>query len=63
MTASMIVQLLLKFGPGAIDVIKDLIAVWHKPELTVEEVNKICDDRIKKSYDDYIKEAAEKSDS
>ncbi len=56
MTAAMIAQLLVAFGPGAIGLIQDLVAVWKRAELTPEEVLGICD-RAQKSYDAYIAEA------
>ena len=56
MSAAIISNLLITFGPGAVDLIKELISLWSKPSLTPEEVLKICD-LAKKSYDDYIKEA------
>lgn len=56
MSASVIAQLIIQFGPGAIDLIRKLIEVWNKPELTKEEVLAICD-VAEKSYDDYIAEA------
>jgi len=56
MTPLMIAQLVIQLGPPALQLIQDLIAVWHKPELTPEEVKAIVD-KSKKSYDDYINEA------
>lgn len=56
MTAAMIAQLIIALGPGAIKLIQDLVAVWSKPELTPDEVMKLCE-TAQKSYDDYIKEA------
>lgn len=56
MTAAVITQLLLAFGPSAIGLIQQLVAVWNKPSLTVDEVNSICS-VVGKSYEQYIKEA------
>jgi hypothetical protein len=56
MTAAMITQLLLMFGPGAIQLIEQLINLWNKPQLTVDEalaITKIAGT----SYDQYIKNA------
>lgn len=55
MTASMIAQLLVTFGPGAIHLINDLLAVWSKPALSVDEVKAICD-KAQKTYDEYMAE-------
>lgn len=52
----MIAQLLITFGPGAISLIDELIQVWDKPALTVDEVKSICS-VAQKSYDAYITEA------
>jgi len=59
MTPLMIAQLVIQLGPPALQLIQDLIAVWNKPELSVDEVKAIVD-RSKKSYDDYINEARPK---
>lgn len=56
MTAQLIAQLVIALGPVALDLIKDLAAVWSKAELTPEEVATICG-KAKKSYEDYISEA------
>jgi hypothetical protein len=56
MTASMIAKLIAALGPSALGLIQELIAVWEKPSLTVDEVMGICD-RASKSYDAYIAEA------
>lgn len=56
MSAAIITQLLLAFGPGAIALIEKLVAVWNKPTLTTEEVLDICA-TAQKSYDAYIAEA------
>jgi hypothetical protein len=56
MTPQLIAQLLAAFGPPAIQLIRDLIAVWEKPALSKDEVLAILD-RTDKSYDDYINEA------
>lgn len=56
MTPTMIVQLVIALGPAALGLIKDLIALWNKPTLTLEEVNAICD-KAQKSYDEYIEDA------
>lgn len=56
MTAAMIAQLVIALGPTALKLIQDLIAVWNKPELTVDEVTAIVN-KAQKNYDDYIAEA------
>ena len=56
MSAALIAQLIIALGPTALKLIQDLIAVWDKPSLTVEEVTKICS-VAQKNYDDYITEA------
>jgi hypothetical protein len=56
MTASIIAQLIIALGPSALGLIQELIAVWEKPSLTVDEVMGICG-RASKSYDAYIAEA------
>lgn len=56
MTGAMIAQLVLQFGPSAIDLIQKLVAVWNK-ELTVEEVNQVLLTVPRKTYADYINEA------
>lgn len=53
MSAAMVAQLLIAFGPGAIDLIKQLVTLWQKPSLSVDEVNNLCN-LAKKSYDDYM---------
>jgi len=52
----MIMQLVIQLGPPAFQLIQDLIAVWHKPDLTPEEVKAIVE-KSQKSYDEYIAEA------
>lgn len=42
MTAAMIAQLLITFGPQAVGLIQNLIALWDKPSLTVDEVKTLC---------------------
>ena len=42
MTAAMIAQLLIAFGPSAIQLIQQLNALWNKPSLTTDEVNQLC---------------------
>lgn len=56
MSAVMIAQLMMQFGPPALKMIEDLIALWSKPALTNDEVLAFTG-KAKKSYDDYIKEA------
>ena len=51
MTPIMIAQLCAQFGPTAFDMIKDLVAVWSKPEMTVEEVLAFCT-KHQQSYDE-----------
>lgn len=56
MSATLIAQLIIALGPPALQLVKELAAVWDRPTLTLEEVNAICD-RSQKSYDEYIQEA------
>lgn len=42
MPAPIIAQLLIAYGPAAIQLIQTLAAVWTKPALTIDEVNTIC---------------------
>jgi hypothetical protein len=56
MPAAMIAQLVIALGPAALGLIKDLVALWSAPALTVDQVNAICD-KAKTSYEDYIKAA------
>lgn len=48
----MIAELLIKFGPIALDWIEDLAAIWSK-QMTAEEVKLFVTSK-RKSYDDYI---------
>ena len=59
MSAAMITQLLITFGPQAIELIEKLIELWNKPELTKEEVLAITA-IANKSYESYIAEAKAK---
>jgi hypothetical protein len=59
MTAAMIASLLIQFGPPAIQLIQQLVAVWNTPSLSVDQVNTICV-TAQKSYDDYIAQAKAK---
>lgn len=56
MTAAMITQLLIAFGPSAIGLIENLVQVWDKPSLTVQEVLAITA-IAGKSYNQYILDA------
>lgn len=56
MPAPIIAQLIIAYGPAAIGLIQDLVAVWSKPTLTVDEVLSICS-RAQTSYDTYIANA------
>ena len=55
MTAALLVQLLVQFGPGAIHLVENLMSVWTKPSLSPEEVATICS-LAKKSYEEYMEE-------
>lgn len=57
MSPLLISQLILQLGPLALDLIPKLAALWHKDELTLDEVNSLCS-VAKTSYDDYILKAA-----
>ena len=56
MSAAVITQLLVTFGPSAIELIKKLVSVWNKPELTPAEVDEILA-LAETSYDEYISKA------
>lgn len=53
MTAAMIAQLLIAFGPTAIRLVEELIAVWEAPSLTPDQVRQILS-VARTSYDSYI---------
>ncbi len=57
MPAPVIAQLLITFGPAAIQLIQQLVAVWNKPTLTPDEVNAIIAPLVGKSADQYLAEA------
>lgn len=59
MTAPIIAALLAQFGPSAITLIRELIALWKKPVLTPAEVDALLA-LAEKSYDAYIAEAQAK---
>jgi hypothetical protein len=54
MSPAQILQLVIALGPAAFDLIEQLIAVWSKPELTLDEVKAILE-KTKRSYEDYMK--------
>jgi len=56
MPITLITQLLVSFGPSAFNIIRELIQIWSKPTLTLQEVQAFCD-RAQKSYNDYVNEA------
>jgi hypothetical protein len=56
MPATVIAQLIIALGPPAFQVISDLVKLWNKPAMTVEEVQTFCA-LAQKSYDQYIAEA------
>lgn len=56
MTGAEIAQLLIIFGPRALDLIEKLIATWTK-QLTTEEVLAFIK-QARKSYDEYVGEDA-----
>jgi hypothetical protein len=57
MPAAVIAQLLIAFGPAAISLIQQLVAVWNKPVLTADEVNAIIAPLLSKSAQDYLNAA------
>jgi hypothetical protein len=57
MPAAVIAQLLIAFGPSAINLIQQLVAVWNKPTLTPDEVNAIIAPLLSKSAQDYLNAA------
>ena len=52
----MIAQLVIALGPGAIQFIQQLVQLWNKPSLTVDEVNSLCA-ACGTSFDQYIAQA------
>lgn len=52
----MVAQLLITYGPGAVDLIQKLVALWDKPSLTIDEINTLCSVATK-SYASYISDA------
>jgi hypothetical protein len=55
MTGAVIAQLIIAFGPSAIQLIQELVQIWNK-ELTPDEVVAFCN-KAQKGYDTYIEEA------
>jgi hypothetical protein len=53
MNAAMIAQLIVTLGPVALDLIPKLMNVWHKPELTKEEVLDLCK-VSERSYESFV---------
>ena len=56
MSAAIIAQLVIALGPTALELIPRLAAIWHKPDLSSDEVEALCRP-AKKSYDDYLNES------
>lgn len=54
MPANVIAQLIIALGPVALELIPKLAAVWSKPELTADEVLKICE-VSEKTYEEYVR--------
>ncbi len=59
MSAAIIAQLLIQFGPPALGLIEDLVKLWSKPSLTVEEVLAFTG-KARTSYEEYIAQAQSK---
>ncbi len=55
MTGAMIAQLLITYGPTAVNLIEKLIETWDKP-MTVEGVHAVCA-LTRKTYDEGLAEA------
>ncbi len=58
MTGAVLAQLLVRFGPIALDWASDLAEVWSK-EMSKEEVKAWCAAR-RKTYDEYIQQEISK---
>jgi hypothetical protein len=58
MTAALIAQLLVAFGPEAIQLIQELVAVWNKPTLTQSEVTTIIAPILAKTPQQYLAAAS-----
>jgi hypothetical protein len=56
-TAAVILQLLITFGPEAIKLVQNLVSNWTKTELSPEEVNAIIAPLLTKTTADYLAEA------
>lgn len=56
MPAPILAQLIIALGPTALELIPKLAAIWHKPDLSLDEVVALCLP-AKKSYDEYLAEA------
>ena len=57
MNAATIAELVLMFGPQAIQLVQQLTALWNKPKLDPAEVAAILDKIPLKTYADYLAEA------
>lgn len=56
MSPALIAQLIITLGQPALELIPKLAAIWHKPELTVDEINQLC--AVSKTpYEDYMAKA------
>ena len=56
MSAAIIAQLVIALGPTALELIPKLAEIWHKPDLSLDEVVALCAP-AKKSYETYLTEA------
>ena len=56
-TAAVILQLLVTFGPGAIELIQKLVATWTVASLTPAQVDAILAPLLTKSTADYLASA------
>lgn len=57
MPPAMIAQLLIAFGPSAIQLIQQLVAVWNQPTLTPDQVNAVIAPLLNKTAQDYLNQA------
>jgi len=57
MPAAIIVQLLVTFGPAAVELIQKLFVLWSKPALTVAEFEAVMALVPRKTLADYLVEA------
>lgn len=61
MPAAIIVQLLVTFGPAAVELIQKLFELWSKPALSIAEFQAVMSLVPRKCLADYLAEAGASS--